>query len=184
MHPSKRPYSHQPPSDPATRPEANPDVPGHLWGAAEVRARLKEAAAVLKALPLTARDRPGRLMAHWPDVVRDSLEAYGYQAPSRRAPRPTPAAVSRADAAVPWLLWAAPEAQRVLWARASGCRGAGSRTWTDAPIPRCARSRPPGWTPSAASSTAISCPEAAVTAAFRQGRAKPDEGRKNIVSYT
>ena len=75
---------------------------------------------MLKALPLTPRDRPARLMAHWPEVVRDSLEAYGYQAPSRRAPRPTPAAVSRADAAVPWLLWVAPEAQRVLWARASG----------------------------------------------------------------
>ncbi|MQA64311.1 MAG: hypothetical protein GEU76_00170 [Alphaproteobacteria bacterium] len=92
----------------------------HLWGAAEVRARLKEAAAVLRALALGLRDRPAGLMAHWPDVVRQGFEAYGYDSVRLRPPTPSPAAVSRADAAVLWLLWLEDAPRRIAWARASG----------------------------------------------------------------
>jgi hypothetical protein len=92
----------------------------HLWGAAEVRARLKEAAAVLRALALGLRDRPAGLMAHWPDVVRQGFEAYGYDSVRLRPPAPSPAAVSRADAAVLWLLWLEDAPRRIAWARASG----------------------------------------------------------------
>jgi hypothetical protein len=95
-------------------------VEDHLWGAAEVRARLKEAAAVLRALALGLRDRPAGLMAHWPDVVRQGFEAYGYESVRLRPPMPSPAAVSRADAAVLWLLWLDDAPRRIAWARASG----------------------------------------------------------------
>jgi hypothetical protein len=92
----------------------------HLWGADEVRARLKEAAGVLRALALGLRDRPAGLMARWPDVVRQGFEAYGYESVRLRPPAPSPAAVSRADAAVLWLLWLDDAPRRIAWARASG----------------------------------------------------------------
>jgi hypothetical protein len=95
-------------------------VEPHLWGASEVRARLKEAAAVLRALALGLRDRPAGLMAHWPDVVRQGFEAYGYDSVRLRPPAPSPAVVSRADAAVLWLLWLEDAPRRIVWARASG----------------------------------------------------------------
>lgn len=90
----------------------------HLWGASEVRARLAEAAEVLRALALGPRDRPARLVARWPDVVRQGFEAYGYGPVRVRPLAPSPAAVSRADAAVLWLLWLPAAARRVVWARA------------------------------------------------------------------
>ena len=92
----------------------------HLWGAGEVRVRLKEAAGVLRALALGLRDRPAGLAARWPDVVRQGFEAYGYDSVRLRPPAPTPAAVSRADAAVLWLLWLDDAPRRIVWARASG----------------------------------------------------------------
>jgi hypothetical protein len=92
----------------------------HLWGAVEVRARLKEAAGVLRALALGLRDRPAGLAARWPDVVRQGFEAYGYESVRLRPPMPSPAAVSRADAAVLWLLWLEDAPRRIAWARASG----------------------------------------------------------------
>jgi hypothetical protein len=93
---------------------------GHFWGTAEVRARLKEAATVLRALALGGRDRPAGMAAHWPDVVRQGFEAYGREAVRLRPLAPTPAAISRADAAVLWLLWADDAGRRIAWARASG----------------------------------------------------------------
>jgi hypothetical protein len=104
------------------RPEsgAKSKAEPHLWGAGEVRARLKEAAGVLRALTLGLRDRPAGLMARWPDVVRQGFEAYGYDSVRLRPPMPSPAAVSRADAAVLWLLWLDDAPRRIAWARASG----------------------------------------------------------------
>jgi hypothetical protein len=99
---------------------ASSETPGHLWGADEVKARLAEAAVVLRALSLGARDRPLRLVSRWPDVVRQGFDAYGYSSPRLRPPAPSPAAVSRADQSVLWLLWLDGEQRRVVWARAMG----------------------------------------------------------------
>ncbi len=98
----------------------SPDAPGHLWAVDEVKARLAEAAAVLRLLSLSARDRPLRLVSRWPDVVRQGFDAYGYSAPRVGPPAPSPAAVSRADQAVLWLLWLDGEQRRIVWARAAG----------------------------------------------------------------
>jgi len=96
------------------------DGEGHLWGGDEVKARLKEAAQVLKCISLGNRDLPARLGASWPDVVRQGMEAYGYGPPSRRPVSPTPAAITRADESVMWLLWLDEVARRIVWGRASG----------------------------------------------------------------
>jgi hypothetical protein len=107
------------PGKPASPQGGDAALP-HLWGAAEVRARLEEAARTLRALGLGARDRPARLASRWPEVVRESMEAYGYAAPRLRLGPPTPAAISRADEAVAWLLWVEDAERRIVWARA--CR--------------------------------------------------------------
>ena len=91
-----------------------------LWTEAAVKARLDEAAETLKAMTLSCRDRPARLGSGWPDVVRQSCEAYGYSDVRVHPPTPSPAAISRADEAVTWLLWLGDAERRVAWARASG----------------------------------------------------------------
>ncbi len=89
------------------------------WTETAVKARLEEAAETLKALRLGARDWPSRLAARWPDVVRSTWDAYGYTAVRMRPPVPSPQRISRADAAVQWLLWVSDEERRILWGRAS-----------------------------------------------------------------
>lgn len=91
-----------------------------LWTLAEIRARLDEAARTLVALKLGIRDIPSRQMARWPDVVRGAFEGYGATPSRPKLAAPTPAAISRAEEAVAWLLWTAAEQRRVIWARACG----------------------------------------------------------------
>ena len=91
-----------------------------LWTLAEIRDRLEEAAKTLVALKLTVRDIPSRQLVRWPDVVRSALDAFGNGAARTRPPAPSPAAISRADETVAWLLWLTPEQRRITWARA--CR--------------------------------------------------------------
>jgi len=75
-----------------------------LWDEVAVKARLEEAAETLKAMTLNSRDRPARLGSGWPDVVRQSCDAYGYGEvrvrPPAPPPAPPPACISRADEAV------------------------------------------------------------------------------------
>ncbi len=91
-----------------------------LWDRAAVKTRLEEAAETLRAMTLNCRDRPARVASGWPDVVRQSCEAYGYSEVRVRPPAPPPARISRADEAVTWLLWLTDAERRVSWARASG----------------------------------------------------------------
>ncbi len=91
-----------------------------LWDRAAVKTRLEEAAETLRAMTLNCRDRPARMASGWPDVVRQSCEAYGYDEVRVRPPAPPPARISRADEAVIWLLWLTDAERRVSWARASG----------------------------------------------------------------
>ena len=76
-----------------------------FWTLAEIEARLEEAAKTLVALKLTIRDIPSRHMVRWPDVVRGSLDAFGFTPQRPRVAAPTPAAIDRADETVAWLLW-------------------------------------------------------------------------------
>ena len=96
------------------------DLECPLWDEAAVKTRLREAAETLRAMTLSCRDRPARIGSGWPDVVRQSCEAYGYSEVRVRPPAPPPTRISRADEAVTWLLWLTDAERRVSWARASG----------------------------------------------------------------
>lgn len=91
-----------------------------VWDEAAVKTRMEEAAETLKAMTLNGHDRPARLESRWPDVVRQSCEAYGYGKVRLRPAAPSPASISRADEAVTWLLWLSDSQRRICWARASG----------------------------------------------------------------
>lgn len=104
------------PGDGGKRGEGHPCP---LWNEAAVKARLEEAAETLRAMTLNCRDRPARVVSGWPDVVRQSCEAYGYNEVRVRPPAPPPARISRAEEAVTWLLWLTDAERRVSWARAS-----------------------------------------------------------------
>lgn len=94
------------------------EVSKTFWTLAEIEARLEEAAKTLVALKLTIRDIPSRQMVRWPDVVRGSLDAYGFTPQRPRVAAPSPAAIDRADETVAWLLWMDGEQRRIVWARA------------------------------------------------------------------
>lgn len=149
---------------------------GHLWGADEVKARLREAAQVLRGLSLGNRDFPARLAAAWPDVVRLGMEAHGYVAPSRRPAQPTPAAVSRADEAVLWLLWLDDEARRVVWARASKIPWRRLEDMDGRSHTTLRRIEAGGLDALCRRLNAPLCREGAVAAAFRQGRDERNKG--------
>jgi len=94
------------------------DAGAKFWTLAEIEARLEEAAKTLVALKLTIRDIPSRQMVRWPDVVRGSLDAFGFTPQRPRVAAPTPGAIDRADETVAWLLWMEAEQRRIVWARA------------------------------------------------------------------
>ena len=125
----------------------------HLWGAAEIRARLKEAAGVLRCLALGTRDRPAGMVAHWPDIVRQGFEAYGRESVRLRPIAPSPAGRSAAPmrpscGCCGWTM-----RRGALSGRGHrGFPGASWRTWTVVPTRPCAGSRRRASPPSAGGS--------------------------------
>lgn len=91
-----------------------------IWTADEVKYQLKEAADTLKAMRLSGRDFPSVKQTYWPDVVRDAMDCYGYDAATLRRPIPDAEKIDRMDRALPWLLWLEKEQRRIVWARSSG----------------------------------------------------------------
>jgi hypothetical protein len=83
-----------------------------------VKRRFEEAAGVLRAVRLTARDRPQRLSARWPDVVHQAMLAYGWSEARVRPPQPQPAAIDRLDETLSWLWPLADDERRLVMARA------------------------------------------------------------------
>jgi hypothetical protein len=92
-----------------------PDTPEAL----AVRARMREAADVFSRLPNGDLRHIGDMRAKWPTVVRDTVEAYGWDKTPTRMP-PSAAAIDRAEAAVMWLLEIGPSWSKVLWCWALG----------------------------------------------------------------
>lgn len=83
-----------------------------------VKARFEEAADTLRALRLSARDRPSTTLARWPDVVHQAMLAYGWTATKVRPPAPSPDAIDRLDRTLEWLWPLADDERRVVMARA------------------------------------------------------------------
>ena len=89
------------------------------WTPAMVEERLIEAAAVLRRLP---RERGRGYFSTWPQTFVEFSDLVGQTPEPMRLPPPSAAAISRMDAALPWLLWLAPLDAKIVWRRASGER--------------------------------------------------------------
>jgi len=98
---------------------SRPAPAANTLSAADIVRRLEEAGAALLAMPSTGYSTRMRQMRF--DIVHTALEAYGWEAPSLRAPAPDAAAISAMDEAFGWLALI-PESQfllrRILGARA------------------------------------------------------------------
>ena len=89
------------------------------WTPEIVEARLVEAAAVLRRLP---PERGQGYFSTWPQMFVEFSDLVGQTPEPMRVPPPSAAAISRMDAALPWLLWLAPLDAKIVWRRASGER--------------------------------------------------------------
>ena len=93
-----------------------------------VKGRLREAAQTQQALRLKRHSFPDGYTSVWPQVIHDTVEAYGWEGDpwglyGLRQPRlanPSPAKIDRMDEVLGWLLWLDGQARRLVWARA--CR--------------------------------------------------------------
>ncbi len=87
------------------------------WTAECVARRVAEAVDTLKRLPVPHVRRRATL---WPEFVRDSREAYGWETARLRLAPAAPEAITRLDETLVWLRWLPRQTQRILWSRASG----------------------------------------------------------------
>lgn len=69
--------------------------------AADLADRFKEAMFTLRRMPT---DRPREYKVAWPDVVQDVHDAYGYTPTTTRQAAPSPAAITRMDEALGWIM--------------------------------------------------------------------------------
>lgn len=88
-----------PPEDPIDEQSGEPRV----WESGHVRAWIREAMETLHRLPMPKDGLPRRLRSHMPEIVRDLVEAYGYEA-GRPRPGVSAAEVDRLDRVLDWLL--------------------------------------------------------------------------------
>lgn len=84
----------------------------------DIKARFEEAAETLRAVRLTARDRPTANLSRWPDVVHQAMLAYGWADARVRPPAPSPDAIDRLDETLSWLWPLSDEERRLVMARA------------------------------------------------------------------
>src|SRR5262245_6263369 len=87
------------------------------WTPEMVEERLVEAAAVLRRLPAV---KVGGYFNTWPKMKVEFSDLVGQAPEPMRMPPPSAAAISRMDAALPWLQWLEPLDAKIVWRRASG----------------------------------------------------------------
>jgi hypothetical protein len=85
------------------------------WTPAMVADRLETAADVFAALPGV---RPQGYFSAWPEYAHSIGDKVG-QAPAALKVRPSPRAITEAEAALLWLRWLEPADARLLWLRAN-----------------------------------------------------------------
>ena len=88
-----------PPDDPIDAETGEP----RIWEAGHVRTWIREAMETLHRLPMPQDGLPRRLRSHMPEIVRDLVEAYGYEA-DRPRPGASAAEIARLDRVLDWLL--------------------------------------------------------------------------------
>lgn len=84
----------------------------------DIEDQLAEAAFTLRCLP--DRTRPKEYGNNWPDIVRESIEAYGWEDERSRSPVPSAEAIDRMHEALPWLGLLDKQTQKLVWLRANG----------------------------------------------------------------
>lgn len=87
------------------------------WTRDLVEARLIEAADVMKRLP---ERRMQGYFTLWPKIAYEFSDLVGQEPPRLKRPAPAPDAISRMEAALPWLTWLEPDDAKLVWARADG----------------------------------------------------------------
>ncbi|MBF0182656.1 MAG: hypothetical protein HQM03_21795 [Magnetococcales bacterium] len=87
------------------------------WTPKMVAARLEEAASTLRRLKVSGL-KPKGYGSSWPDVIHDSMEAYGWNRAVVSLGPPPADAISRMDETIAWLRWLEPDHVRLLWLRA------------------------------------------------------------------
>jgi hypothetical protein len=96
----------------------NSSKPLQLWTRERVCEHLIEAADTLRRLP---SNFGSKRLTFWPDVVHTSYEIWLAEAHARnKMTPPHPAAISRMDTTLTWLLPLSTEQRRIVWARSCG----------------------------------------------------------------
>lgn len=120
---------------------------------ADLADRLEDAARTLRRVPSAKNSRPAEMRSNWPDYVRDTNEAYGYQAARGGAIKASAAEIARMDEVLGWIAryWSAAEMRKaampedagaVAWFRhGAGWQAARLAAWR---IERWSRAKPPG----------------------------------------
>jgi len=84
------------------------------WSWSMVEDRMIAAESTLRRLPEEALRGNN---SSWPDVVRESFEAYGYN-PNKIKTRPSPRDIDMMRVTLQWLLWINITDRRIVWGRA------------------------------------------------------------------
>jgi len=85
------------------------------WTPALVEERLAEAAEVLKRMPTV---KVQSYFSLWPKVIAEAGDVASFDPPRLKRPKPSPDAITRMEATLPWLAWLEPEDAKLVWARA------------------------------------------------------------------
>lgn len=85
----------------------------------EVIDRLEQAAATLKRMP---KVRLPECSGFWPEIIREFIEAYGYNDADVRLGPPSAEHISEMDEALTWILWLDKDEAKLVWMRANGIR--------------------------------------------------------------
>lgn len=89
------------------------------WTPEMVEERLVESVAVLRRLPSV---RVGGYFSTWPKMMVEFSDLVGQTPEPMKLPPPSPAAISRMEAALEWFAWLEPIDSRIAWLRARGRR--------------------------------------------------------------
>ncbi len=81
----------------------------------DIDARMIAAVSTLRRMPDPMVQQFG---SSWPDVVRESIESYGYNAPTKIESAPTARDTSQMREAMEWLLWLDVLDRYIVWGKA------------------------------------------------------------------
>lgn len=81
--------------------------------------RLDQAAYTMRRLP---KVKVQGYASTWPEIVREFVEAYGWNEVTTRLGPPSPRHITEMDETLRWLLWLEKYETKLVWLRANGAR--------------------------------------------------------------